>query len=226
MWLNALIYFLLPYFVIIPIAIAAGVAGNYRNVVIGLGYLVYAVCIFVLLPMYANALYYKYCTKKISEVKTSSTNFQRQLGELSAKGGTGGVVFIVVFVFVFIWIIGIWAAVAIPAYQDYTTRVRLIEAVLVGRKAVDSITTYYYQHQQIPSSLEQSGFVEPLPTSIKEISSNNQDGVVTITMANAPVEGKNLLFVPSLDANNKIIWKCMSQDIKDRYLPLECRQSK
>lgn len=228
MWLNALIYLLLPYFIMIPTGIAAAVAGSSVKAIIGIGYFLFLIAIWVLPPMYANALYYKHCKKIISRVSASPHDSHRKLGELSGKGGTSNVAPIFYFVFVFIGliIIGILAAIAIPAFQDYTTRARLAEAVTVGRDAADSVANYYNQHQDIPSSLEQAGFTEPIPPSVKEISVNSQNGTVTITMASPPVSGKTFLFVSSLDSNNQIIWTCMSQEIQDKYLPPQCRQKK
>jgi Tfp pilus assembly protein PilE len=224
MWLYALLYFFLPYLVMIPVGIAAAMAGKSANVVIGTGYLLYFAGIFLLLPMYANALYYNHCKKKISETRSTSHDMQRQLGELSGKGGTSNVAVIIVFVLFFVFIIGIMAAVAIPAYQDYTTRSRLDQAATVGTNAAESVANYYYEHHQGPSSLAQAGFVAQLPPYIKEIGVDSQSIVVTITMAAAPIEGKSLQLVPSLDANNKIIWKCQSLEIQDRLLPRQCRQ--
>ncbi len=226
MWLNALIYFFLPYLVMIPLGIAAAVAGKSADTVIGIGYVLFLIAIFVLPPIYANALYYKHCKKKIVEAGSSTRDLQRQLGELSGKGGTSNVVLIFVLVFAFIAFIGILAAIAIPAYQDYTTKARLTEAVTVGRNAADSVANYYNQHQEVPGSLEQAGFAAPIPPSVKELSVNNQNGTVIITMASAPISGKTFLLVPSLDSNNQIIWTCMSQEIQDKYLPQQCRHQK
>lgn len=138
MWLNALIYFLLPYLVIIPVGIAAAMAGKSANTTIGIAYLLYFVGMIILPPMYANALYYRHCKKKISETRSSTHDKQRQLGELSGKGGTSNVVLIVVLVFAIIAMLGILAAVAIPAYQEYTTRVHMVQAAAVGTNAAES----------------------------------------------------------------------------------------
>lgn len=226
MWLHALIYFLLPYLVMIPMGVAAAMAGKSADTIIGIGYLLYLAGIFLLPPIYANALYYKHCKKKISETSASSHDVQRQLGELSGKGGTSNVALIFVLVFAFIALIGILAAIAIPAYQDYTTKARMAEAMAIGRNAADSVANYYNQHQEIPISLEQAGFAAPIPPTVKELSVNSQNGTVIITMASAPISGKTFMFVPSLDSNKQIIWTCMSQEILDKYLPQQCRQQK
>lgn len=224
MWRNALIYFFLPYLVMIPLGIIGAMAGSSADAVIGFGYLLYLAGIFLLPALYANALYYHHCNKKITEAKESSHDMQRQLGELSGKGGTSNVALIIVLVIAFIAFIGILAAIAIPAYQDYTTRARLVEAVSIADSAAESIAQYYYQHQAIPVSLEAAGFTASLPSSVKNIAVDSQNGVVNITMATTPIEDKKLQLVPSLDTNNQIIWQCMSQEIPDKYLPGHCRQ--
>lgn len=226
MWLNALIYFFLPYLVMIPLGIAGAAAGNSADTVIGTCYVLILIAIFLLPPMYANALYYKHCKKKITEASVSSQDVQRRPGELSGKGGTSNVALIFVLIFAFIAFIGILAAIAIPTYQDYTTKARMAGAIAHGSNAADSIANYYYQHQAIPSSLEQAGFATPIPPSIRELSVNSENGTVIVTMASAPISGKTFLFVPSLDSNKKIVWTCMSQEIQDKYLPQQCRKQK
>ena len=224
MWLHALLYFFLPYLLMIVLGIAGALAGQSAAPVMGLGYLLYIAAIFIVMPMYANALYYKQCKKKIAEIRASSHEEQRQLGELSGRGGTSNVALIILFILVFVAVIGILAAIAIPAYQDYITRARMAEAVSVGRSASEKVGAYYYQHQRTPGSLAEAGFVAQVSPAIKEVNVNSQDGVITITMASGPVNGKALLFVPSIESSNQIVWKCMSKEILDRYLPQQCRQ--
>lgn len=226
MWLHALLYFVSPYLLMIVLGIVGAVVGQSAGPILGLGYVLYLAVIFIFLPMYANAYYYKQCSKKIAETRASSHEEQRQLGELSGKGGTSNVAVIFIFIFVFVAVIGILAAIAIPAYQDYVTRARMAEAVSVGNSASAKVADYYYQNQRAPGSLAEAGFVAQLSPAIKEVGVNSQDGVISITMASGPVNGKTLLFVPSVDADKRLVWKCMSQEILDRYLPLQCRQPK
>jgi len=222
MWGSAVLYFFLPYIVMIPLAIIGAMAGKSADIAIGVGYLVYLVCIFSLLPMYANALYYKHCRNKIAAAKASSNERQRQLGELSARGGTSNVALLLLIFIPFV--VAILAAIALPAYQDYTVRARLAEALSIGSGAAESVANYYYQNQQIPAKLEDAGFVGSPSKSIQGIDINSKNGVVVVTMATTPIVGKSLLLVPSVGADNRIAWKCMSQDIPAKYLPLQCRQ--
>jgi Tfp pilus assembly major pilin PilA len=146
------------------------------------------------------------------------------LGELSGKGGTSNIVLILILIFVFVAIIGILAAIAIPAYQDYTTGARTVQAYNFGKTATASVTGFYQSHQAIPGSIEETGFELSLPPSVKGLSFDRQSGMVSVTVEGTIINGKSILFVPSLEAGNKLVWTCMSEEIQDRYLPAECRK--
>ncbi len=224
MWFYALVYFFLPLIIMIPIGILGAVKGAG---VISLGYFLYAAAAFILIPMYANALYYIHCNKLIAEVRASSHYTQVQLEELSGKGGTSHVVIIVILILFFTGFIGMMASIAIPVYQDYTSREHLSQAMDIGKSAKKFVDNYYRQYSSIPRSLEATSFASSLPPPIKEVSIDSQTGVVSITMNGYPtIEGKKLLFVPALDAGNQLSWSCMSEEIQDSYLPQECRRSR
>jgi Tfp pilus assembly protein PilE len=227
MWLGALIYFVAPYVVAIALGIMAAIAGKSGIAVIGIGYLLYAVAIFLIIPIYASAFYYKFCNAKIAEARASSGDVQRQLGELSAKGGTSYVVFIIVGLLTFVSVIGILAAIAIPQYQEYVTRSKVTEARNVANRAATYVGNFYETHQRVPDSLAEAGFTEPLPLSIRNIALA-RNAVLSIEMSTAtqgPVAGKSFTLNPA-DDNGHVIWTCSSAEIADRYLPLPCRQKK
>ncbi|HXF77326.1 MAG TPA: M48 family metallopeptidase [Usitatibacter sp.] len=134
---------------------------------------------------------------------------------LGVGGGAGGMMIVVA-------IIGILAAIAIPAYQDYTVRARMTDVVNTGQRASDAVGSYYDERKTIPQTLEAAGFASTSP-SVRQVEVNQRNGVVKVTVAFPPLDGKTLLFVPSLDENKHIKWRCTSQDILPKYLPLRCR---
>ncbi len=224
MWGAALTYFFLPYLVLIPIAVIAGLLGKSSDAFVGIAYLLYLASLFIAPPLFAHAAYYKHCKKKIAQVQKSSTDLQRQLGELTGRGGTSSVAWIFIAITMFIAVVGILAAVALPAYQDYTVRAKIAEAILSGRDAAKSVESFYNQNQRIPTTLEEAGFIAPRFPFVRSISVSGQNGVVSVTMASSPVDGKSVQMVPNQSANGSISWKCQSEDIPQKYLPTSCRQ--
>jgi Tfp pilus assembly protein PilE len=227
MWLNALIYFFLPAVLIFPLSFMIALVGGFSEqtsaLFSGIAYTLAVLGYFVLPPMYANALYYKHCKKKIDQIRAASPDYQRQLGEMSGRGGTSGIVMILVLVFGVVFLIGMLAAIALPAYQDYTTRARMASTVITAKQAADAVGHYFEQHQKIPASLDEAGFHMPASPFIKKIELDDQNAVLTITLAAAPVNDKALQMVPSLDAEKRLVWKCQSQNIPARLLPMQCR---
>lgn len=225
MWLVALSYFIVPYLFLWLMGTIAGVASGSANIMGGAGYLLYWAGIVCLPPMYANALYYNHCKKRISAARASTADVQRQLGDLSGKGGTSNIAIIFLLVFVFIALLGIVAAIAIPAYQDYTTKARVAQAYELGRSAADSVTRYYNRNQGLPGDLGEAGFASSLPPSVREISMNNQNGTLTVTMNGDVVGGKSFFLEPALDEGGQLYWSCVSAEVRDRYLPQACRKN-
>lgn len=224
MWLYALVIFLAPIFIGLLLGVLGAISNDPGDLIVGLGYLVYWLAIVFLPPMYANALYYRHCKKKIAKAKTSSDDAQRQLTELSVKGGTSNAALIVILILVFVAFIGILAAIAIPAYEDYTTRARTSAAATVGHAATDVISSYFSEHQNLPDNLAAAGFATQLPPSVKTIEFNNTNGIVSITLASGRIADKSLLLIPSLDENKQLSWTCLSDEIEDKYLPHQCRR--
>ncbi|ENX2066232.1 pilin, partial [Neisseria gonorrhoeae] len=81
-------------------------------------------------------------------------------------------------------IVGILAAVALPAYQDYTARAQVSEAILLAEGQKSAVTEYYLNHGKWPENNTSAG-VASTPTDIKgkyvqKVEVNN--GVVTAQM--------------------------------------------
>ncbi|EMS2411055.1 pilin [Neisseria gonorrhoeae] len=63
-------------------------------------------------------------------------------------------------------IVGILAAVALPAYQDYTARAQVSEAILLAEGQKSAVTEYYLNHGIWPKDNTSAG-VASSPTDIK-----------------------------------------------------------
>ncbi|MCL5828579.1 pilin [Neisseria meningitidis] len=110
-------------------------------------------------------------------------------------------------------IVGILAAVALPAYQDYTARAQVSEAILLAEGQKSAVTEYYLNHGIWPANNNSAG-VASTATDIKgkyveKVEVKN--GVVTATMlssgVNKEIQGKKLsLWAKRQDGSVK--WFC------------------
>jgi len=119
-------------------------------------------------------------------------------------------------------VIGILAAVALPAYQDYTVRAKIAGVLTEGDLAAAALEQYYYRTGSVPANLTVAGYSSTPGPTIRAIT-NDQKAVIRIELAFSPLQGKAMLLVPSLDSNKRIIWKCTAGDVPPRYVPLRCR---
>ncbi|HGT4330485.1 TPA: pilin [Neisseria meningitidis] len=110
-------------------------------------------------------------------------------------------------------IVGILAAVALPAYQDYTARAQVSEAILLAEGQKSAVTEYYLNHGIWPKNNTSAG-VASTPSDIKGKyvqSVEVKNGVVTATMAstgvNKEIQGKKLSLWAKRQ-NGSVKWFC------------------
>ena len=120
MWGKAAIYFFLPYMLLVP----AAALGRAVPVVVVVGYFVYVLAIFILPPLFADAAYYRHCERVIENARAVNRSQEGQLVLVAQKGGTSSVVLIVACVLGLSMVLGIFAALAMPAYKDYASRAK------------------------------------------------------------------------------------------------------
>lgn len=129
-------------------------------------------------------------------------------------------------------IIGILAAIAIPAYQDYTVRSKVSEGLnLAGAAKLAVAETYDSKGRFVTGN--NASYALPLPTSITgnyvaQVGVGN-NGVITITYAatgiggTPSVDGQTLIMTPTATAGS-MEWDCTTATgIVNKYRPAECR---
>ena len=118
---------------------------------------------------------------------------------------------------------GIVAAIAIPAYQDYTVRAKLSEVASVGSAAARAVNDYYAKHQALPDDLRATGFSAG-GRYVESVTFDRPSRTLVLTVNFAPLEGQRLLYVASSPNDApRIVWRCTSNDIANHYLPKHCR---
>jgi len=120
--------------------------------------------------------------------------------------------------------LAVLAAIVLPAYQDYTVRVRVGLVVLVGQQATQAVEAFYARNNTLPGDIREAGMADPVSRDIRQVRVNPGNGTVEVVLAASPLEDKSILFVPQRNESNRVIWTCRSDDVPQRYLPQHCRQ--
>ena len=123
-------------------------------------------------------------------------------------------------------IIGILAAVALPAYQDYTIRAKVSELVLAASGMKTTIAEFAQTSGTLTSSGQGLTFV-PLTGKVRAGSIVTVNGTVTVIGANDATSVGTILTVsltPSLAPDGKVIWVCATGNTSVfKFVPAECR---
>ena len=125
-------------------------------------------------------------------------------------------------------IIGILAAVALPAYQDYSTRAKVSEVVLMAapaKLAVAETTSSVGNLASVTAS--NTGYQFPgLTKYVSNVVITDATGVVTVTSSVTNASGV-IAFVPTNvgTSTGQLTWSCKTAatTIAAKYLPSECR---
>ena len=128
-------------------------------------------------------------------------------------------------------IVGILAAVAMPAYQDYTVRAKLSEVIVRGSEAKTSLTEYFSSTGTFPAD-GSAPFSTAAAGKVAEVAwtLNSTVGYITVTATdinNADVDGYDIYFSVTGTPSGVVLWSCNqsagSAGIPEKYLPGSCK---
>ena len=141
-------------------------------------------------------------------------------------------------------IIGILAAIAIPAYQDYLIRSQVSEGLTMAAAAKAGVSEYYANKGDWPSDNSAAGMGSATTIQGKYVQSIEvDDGGITIKYGNAinaKLMSETVGLTPGNSVNGDVIWKCGtaqnpsgwsgattatagSTSVAGKYLPSSCR---
>ncbi|MDC8015824.1 pilin [Tahibacter soli] len=130
-------------------------------------------------------------------------------------------------------IIAILAAIALPAYQDYTIRSQVSEGSVLADGAKTAVAEYYVNKGVWPTDNTMAGLATPASIKGKFVSGLTvATGKITTVYsatgtfrANKAIDTKSLIFSPTATgvSAGSISWTCSSATILQKHLPLICR---
>jgi Tfp pilus assembly major pilin PilA len=246
MWLYAALYFFVLPLALLMLAIVLALTLP-ETIGVTVFWVVQLGIIFGLIPMYANAAYHRVVQKRIRSAQASHPERERQLRALAGTGGTSNAAFIVVLVMI-VPFVGILAAIAIPAYQDYTIRAQVTEGLNLAAAPKAAVVETFVADGTMPVDRSEAG-LSPDPTDTSGLYVSAVDvargriDVVYAESANSIIANKTLSITPygvrHAEDRWSVAWRCAygdvpieatheiadyrSGDIPARYLPSACR---
>ena len=142
-------------------------------------------------------------------------------------------------------IIGILAAIAIPAYQDYTIRSQVSEGLTLAAAAKAAVSETYINTGNAPADRQEAGMsnnaVDTFGKYVTQV--DVTDGAITVEYgndANQAIQGNTLALDPYVTTDGSVTWKCGNAaatpnsnimpsatagtpDVESKYLPSACR---
>ncbi|MFM0417536.1 pilin [Paraburkholderia aromaticivorans] len=129
-------------------------------------------------------------------------------------------------------IVGILAAVAMPAYQNYVIRGQVSEGITISGSLQVAIQEYYAQNGTFPANNTDLGL--SMPSGKYATVNDIQNGVIVINYngpdANANIKSvsgssKGIALVPQDDGSGNIHWLCGVRGMPTVYAPSSCQDS-
>ena len=128
-------------------------------------------------------------------------------------------------------IIGILAAIALPAYQSYTIKARMSEVILAGSACRTTITEVVQSSSDTVPDAGRWGCEEIDPTQYVAVVATNASGAVAIGAQgiDTAVDGGFVYLAPNTSTPGSTIrsWECGATDTADifQYLPGSCKDN-
>ena len=190
----------------LPHAIGRHLASLLSGLILGIGFLMAA------FTRRKQALHDLLCGTLV--VRAQATEEETVNGSGTMKV-TGGVWAVAILLFFIPFVLGMAAAITIPAFQDYTMRSKMVEVVRLTRSAGSAVEEALVAGRPVTPGPVQA-FVNMESLVIRP------DGRVVAKLVPGVGNGGTVVWTPAL-ANGAVAWKCTSPDVPKKWLPMECR---
>lgn len=122
-------------------------------------------------------------------------------------------------------IIAILAAIALPAYQDYTKRAHVSEGLSLAAGAKSAVTEFYSSQGHWPTNNSSAGLADPGNIKGNAVTSVTVSGSKITILYNDKVESGKKLSLKASDSNGSVVWTCgkADTDLNSKYRPSNCR---
>lgn len=155
---------------------------------------------------------------------TPNERWNQKYGQVPARGA-GMAVALVVGAILMIAVIGILAAVALPAYQDYTTRSKVQASLPLINQTRQTVTNVIKQKHFLPSENVLAGLPDNISNEFISSITLSEDAqmIVAFRIPHLERDDKNTIIWTPQEEDGQITWHCKGGAMPDKYRLPECR---
>ena len=152
---------------------------------------------------------------------TPYDRWNQKYGKVPAKN-SGVIAAVIAGVILMVMVIGILAAVAIPAYSDYKTRAKVQSAMPLILDTQQKVTEFIRRTGFYPNQNLDAGLPEEIKNDVAQIKVEENSKLVVIYSIEQLGNNNTIVWTPA-EVNGEIAWDCLEGKMIDRFRPKECR---
>jgi type IV pilus assembly protein PilA len=244
MWVIGILSLAWPLVSLVAAALMGAAAGQPNGLKLAaLSFVVLLILPFVLLPVFANALYWRHVRRLMADLPASVSQVpEKRKARLEREGGTSAGAAAGVMAgagFLYIFVLGVLAAIAIPAYQDFTIRAQVTEGLNLASPMKRRVEEYWAANQAWPGQTD-LGTAAPIGKSVTSVEVISGSVVITYgNAANSKIVGHRIALLPGINQAGDLVWACgyfslpkgahpgpgpNGSDLAPKHLPSWCRE--
>jgi type IV pilus assembly protein PilA len=120
-------------------------------------------------------------------------------------------------------IVGILSAVALPAYQDYTKRAKVTEAISLLSGARTAVAEHYFSAGSFGANFTAIGFTAVTSDTVSKIELTGSGKELKATLNATTIAASATVSLTASTTGGSLKWTCSATDAADPYVPQNCR---
>jgi type IV pilus assembly protein PilA len=123
-------------------------------------------------------------------------------------------------------IVGILTSIAIPSYEDYTIRAKVMEGISLSSGPKVAVEDAWTSNPALPLTALPASLTYPAANTVRSVSTDANSGEITVVFGGnaGAMSGHNITLTPVLSSGMPVSWVCqVDQAAYDRYVPPNCR---
>jgi len=146
--------------------------------------------------------------------RCSMAEYTDKKSRLSIEVVAYGIAFVIIF--------GLMILIAIPAYEDFTTRAKIKNSMPLVINAHKNVASFIKKTRSYPNENILVGLPEKINDPVIQSIKLRDEAAIEVTYRFAHMKGKNTILWTPIDTSNGITWSCKGGTLDDRYRQKEC----